>query len=137
MEDREGYRPWFYFVPINPDGSHQCGTGCYFESYQDAVKWALGYDRRTIKHRVHKLTCQILNVHHEVIGVVGLTFGLQRVRLNQGGYDDTGYYWGVDMPLYYYAEWETGEPCGHIRAYDRADAKTQIRAKYPGAQFWR
>jgi len=29
-------------------------------------------------------------------------FNLQRVRLNQGGYTDTGQYFGIGMPLYEY-----------------------------------
>lgn len=30
-------------------------------------------------------------------------FGLSRVRLNQGGYDSRGSYWGIGQPLYHYA----------------------------------
>lgn len=61
---------------------------------------------------------------------------LQRVRINQGGYDDTGSYWGVGQPLYRYSD-EDGEIDNYVRAYNREDAKAVITARYPNAQFYR
>ena len=67
-------------------------------------------------------------------------FYLERVRLNRGGYDDGGAYWGAGAPLYRYAATEApnGEcPEGFLRAADRAAAKAQILASYPAARFFR
>lgn len=66
-------------------------------------------------------------------------FSLSRVRINQGGYDDSGRYWGVGEPLYFYESGDLGEfmEGDYIRAYDREDAKDKIRAKYEGAVFFR
>lgn len=50
---------------------------------------------------------------------------LQRIRINSGGYDAGGAYWGLGAPLYAYnsgdGDWR------YLRARDRADAKTKIR----------
>ena len=43
---------------------------------------------------------------------------LYRVKLNRGGYDDGGAYWGTGQPLYC-AEWTIGEEDG--RRFVRAD----------------
>ena len=45
---------------------------------------------------------------------------LYRVRLNRGGYDDGGAYWGTGQPLYC-AEWTLGEDDG--RKFVRADSR--------------
>ena len=63
---------------------------------------------------------------------------LQRVRLNQGGYDASGSYWGAGCPLFWFSfEDAYGEVSDHVRAYDRADAKAAIRLKFPKAKFYR
>lgn len=36
-------------------------------------------------------------------------FELRKIRLNQGGYDDGGAYWGTGAPLYWYCAYESGE----------------------------
>lgn len=50
---------------------------------------------------------------------------LQRVRLNSGGYDAGGAYWGLGAPLYAYGsgdgDWK------YLRARDRDAAKAKIR----------
>lgn len=63
---------------------------------------------------------------------------LTRVRLNNGGYDSTGYYFGIGMPLFC-AVWEDETECHshYLRAYDRDDAKEQVKAMLPGATFYR
>jgi hypothetical protein len=70
-----------------------------------------------------------------------MKFALRRVPLNKGGYDSAGCYWGVGKPLYHYEhEWENDPSeyiSDHIRAYNREDARDQIRAKYPNAKFYR
>ena len=61
---------------------------------------------------------------------------LQKVRLDNGGYDANGTYfgWGGN-PVYWYADSEgTIDAC--LRAPNRHDAKCQIRGKYPNARFY-
>lgn len=61
---------------------------------------------------------------------------LRRVRLDSGGYDPGGAYWGLGPPLYW---------CGNddldvdmfLRARDREDAKAKVREEYPDARFYR
>lgn len=61
---------------------------------------------------------------------------LQCVRLDSGGYDKGGAYWGIGMPLYW-----AGSDCGTIdmwcRAESREDAKARVLAKFPKARFYR
>lgn len=66
---------------------------------------------------------------------------LMRVRLNSGGYDASGCYWGVDAPLY--VARRDGEENGsmglhlHLRASDREDAKAKVRRIDSSAEFYR
>ncbi len=62
-------------------------------------------------------------------------FYLRKVRLDRGGYDSSGFYWGVGL-LYSY-ESEDGTLTGHLRAIDRAEAKTRLTEKYATARFFR
>ncbi len=65
-------------------------------------------------------------------------FALRRVRLNQGGYDDCGYYWGVGEPLYWYGCVVEGrEETDYIRALSRDHAKQIVLKMFPYARFWR
>jgi hypothetical protein len=61
---------------------------------------------------------------------------LRRVRLDSGGYDNGGAYWGIGKPLYW-----AGSDCGtvtmYFRATDRHNAKEQVREKHPKARFYR
>ena len=36
-------------------------------------------------------------------------FELRRIRINNGGYDDGGAYWGIGQPLYWYCSYETDD----------------------------
>jgi len=65
-----------------------------------------------------------------------LKFTLQRVRLDSGGYDPQGAYWGAGQPLYWAAD-ESGEIELTFRAEDRDDAKAYLRGEYAGAMFYR
>lgn len=56
---------------------------------------------------------------------------LSRIRINQGGYDDRGRYWGVGAPLYF-AEDDDGNHRA-LRAVSRAAAKAQ----FPNAKWYR
>lgn len=63
-------------------------------------------------------------------------FTLQRVRINSGGYDAGGAYWGRGAPLYWACS-DDGTAERFFRADDRAEAKATIQAEYPGARFYR
>jgi hypothetical protein len=63
-------------------------------------------------------------------------FHLRRVHVNSHGYDSAGAYWGLGAPIWEY-EATGGVPCGAIRAKHRDAAKATIRARYPGARFYR
>jgi len=51
---------------------------------------------------------------------------LYRVRLDRGGYDDGGAYWGIGAPLYC-AESILDDYRQFVRAGDRADAARMLR----------
>lgn len=62
---------------------------------------------------------------------------LRRVRLDVGGYDALGTYWGLGLPLYWYADAD-GQVDATLRAPDRDAAKREIRSlRYPFARFFR
>jgi hypothetical protein len=68
----------------------------------------------------------------------GGKISLRAVRLNSGGYDEGGAYWGLRRrgeQLYYY-ENEDGE-CGYLDAYGREDAKRKVLELVPDATFYR
>lgn len=67
-----------------------------------------------------------------------LKFTLQRVRLDSGGYDSGGAYWGIGEPLYWAsAEQEGAEVSFYFRATDRDSAKAEVLSRHPGARFFR
>lgn len=61
---------------------------------------------------------------------------LQRVRLDSGGYDPTGAYFGRGSPLYWAAT-DDGALDITFRAADRDAAKAYVRDVMPGARFYR
>jgi hypothetical protein len=63
-------------------------------------------------------------------------FHLYNVRLDSGGYDDGGAYWGIGQRLYC-LESACGDVTQYMRADDRKDAKEQSKAMYPKARFFR
>lgn len=69
---------------------------------------------------------------------------LHRVRLNNGGYDSSGYYFGLGLPLYVAdcEDWSTWERPYYFRAYNRQDAKDILIANlknkgYTDVRFYR
>lgn len=62
------------------------------------------------------------------------TVYLERVPLNQGGYDRRGRYWGVGAPLYRYYD-TSGALDGYVRAYNREEAKSKARYQSPGMEL--
>ena len=61
---------------------------------------------------------------------------LRRVRLNSGGYDCNGTYFGLGDPLYWAADAD-GTVDFMTRATDREDAKTAVLQLLPNARFFR
>lgn len=61
-------------------------------------------------------------------------FSLVRVKLDNGGYDQGGAYWGHGQPLYWA---EAGAVERWFRAKDRDAAKKTIREEFPDATFYR
>jgi hypothetical protein len=61
---------------------------------------------------------------------------LRRVRLDSGGYDRLGCYFGHGAPLYWYAS-DCGAIDGILRASSRSEAKGEIHRDYPAARFYR
>lgn len=63
---------------------------------------------------------------------------LQKIRLNGGGYDRSGSYWGIGAPLYWCCP-DTPFPEAEffLRARDREHAKAVVRARWPKATFYR
>ena len=66
---------------------------------------------------------------------VTCTMLLRHIRLDSGGYDSGGAYWGIGQRLYGYAATDDSIH-GFVRASDRADAIEQVRALYPNAKFF-
>lgn len=64
---------------------------------------------------------------------------LYKVRINSGGYDDSGTYWGVGQPLYC-CEVPDGVDIHiyqYVRANSREDAKEALLKQYPQLEFYR
>jgi hypothetical protein len=61
---------------------------------------------------------------------------LERVRINRGGYDSGGAYWGVGKPLYHAYDRE-GDVELFLRADDHKAAESEVRRLIPGALFAR
>ena len=59
---------------------------------------------------------------------------LRLVRLNKGGYNDRGRYFGIGEPLF---EYDNGERWGHVRAPNRENAKEKVVDILRGATFYR
>lgn len=66
-------------------------------------------------------------------------FILRKVRLDMGGYDRGGAYWGTNErgSILYYFEGPVSDISGYVRAADREDAKTEVRKLHPNARFFR
>ena len=61
---------------------------------------------------------------------------LQRVRLDSGGYDSCGAYWGIGQPLYWAATDDSALDIT-FRADNRAAAKEHVRGIISAARFYR
>ncbi len=65
-----------------------------------------------------------------------MKFYLLKIRLDSGGYDRTGQYWGVGAALYQYVA-NSDDVSGHLRATTRDGAKSEVMTRHPGARFFR
>ena len=62
---------------------------------------------------------------------------LQRVRLDSGGYDRRGRYFGVGVPLYKWStEFEGKDRDGHVRGKSRAEAMSEVRRELVRYSKW-
>lgn len=67
---------------------------------------------------------------------VHLKFTLRRIRLDRGGYDSYGAYYGHGLPLYEFEAVNDPSISGTLRAKDRDAAKQHIwKHVHRGAQF--
>lgn len=64
-------------------------------------------------------------------------FHLRQERLDSGGYDSGGAYWGIGYTPLFYASSVDGEIEFFHRAKDRNEAKKIVTEKFPGARFFR
>lgn len=62
-------------------------------------------------------------------------FSLRHVRLNRGGYDSMGGYWGSGMRLYHCIN-DSGSIDTFFRAKNREKAKENVRKMCPNARFY-
>lgn len=62
---------------------------------------------------------------------------LRKVRLNQGGYDSNGTYFGEGPPALYWYSNDDGDIDAMLRAGTREDARNQVLAKFPKARVQR
>lgn len=68
--------------------------------------------------------------------LLGVRVYLRRLRLDGGGYDEAGAYWGVGAPIYW-AYTLDGALDITMRASSREAAKATLLADYPGIRFYR
>lgn len=66
----------------------------------------------------------------------GSRLTLRRIRLDAGGYDPLGAYFGIGRPLYWCAS-KDGQIDFMLRAESRRSAKRQVSERYPTARFCR
>jgi len=74
-------------------------------------------------------------VQDEPEGYTGKVY-LRKVRLDAGGYDRNGTYFGAGGGLYWCCSAENSIDF-MVRAWSRADAKRKVHAVYPKVRFFR
>lgn len=82
------------------------------------------------------------NLDALIIEATDAPFTLQQVRLDNGGYDQGGAYWGHHQRLYWWSvtitEGDATDECsGYFRAPSRTAAKSHILELHPLARFFR
>lgn len=76
------------------------------------------------------------NRHDLTVNAHAAPFHMVRVRLDSGGYDSGGAYWGIGDRLYYY-QGPITDIDGYVRGRTREAAKAAVRAIHPHARFFR
>lgn len=71
-----------------------------------------------------------------------IKFRLYRMRIDSGGYDEGGAYWGTGnerIGHMYHAYGDGPENSGEVfvRAKDRNEAKTKVKEYFPNAKFFK
>lgn len=61
---------------------------------------------------------------------------LRRIRLDSGGYDPNGTYFGTGTPLFWVAS-DDGTIDYVLRAWPRSEAKSFVKKLFPKARFYR
>jgi hypothetical protein len=72
----------------------------------------------------------------EVGYLVPLVLSVSRIRINGGGYDRRGGYWGVGLPIYHVVS-DYDSVNFQLRAEDRTEALAEVSRRCPGASFHR
>lgn len=147
----EGFEPGWY------DRNKETGELEFtpnFPTPESRAEWVAGLEEKAAGYRarIAKLEASPADAQR---------FHLQRVRLDSGGYDEGGAYWGHGAPLFRF-ESEDGLLSGFLRVdredrtataerlgvlgdpiagarydLDRETAKAEILADYPAARFFR
>lgn len=65
-----------------------------------------------------------------------MRYSVRKVRLNNGGYDSSGKYWGIGQPLYFIQP-DDDTRSYYLRAVNREAVKQRIRKLDPSATFYR
>lgn len=103
-------------------------------TYGGVLKLSKGYSQWGADMGRHEETPPIREEHQTI------KLHLRRVRIDSGGYDAGGAYWGSSWPLYQVSgEINNGEDLVeyYLRAVTRDEAKQLVRRQYPGARFYR
>lgn len=74
----------------------------------------------------------VINVEQDTAPKVRVS----RVRLDAGGYDPNGTYFGAGQPLFW-VRTDEGDVDFVVRAHDRDSAKTKARNRIPNVRFFR
>ena len=89
--------------------------------------------------KLSKLNCQYgapMGRHERLHPANEEKVRLSEVRLDRGGYDSGGAYWGIGEPLYWCRS-DNGDVSTYIRAWDRETAKEKLLERNPNLKFWR
>lgn len=90
-------------------------------------------------NRLSKMNCQYgapMGRAHRLHPANDEKVRVSRVRLDRGGYDSGGAYWGIGAPLYWVRS-DNGDVSAFYRAWDREGAKKQALEDNPNLKFYR
>lgn len=101
-----------------------------FPTPESLDSWIEGLEAKMAARRADLATAE------SALAETGPKFHLRRVRLDSGGYDSGGAYWGHGKPLYE-AFTDSGADYMTLRASSRDSAKLEVIEDYPAARFFR